>query len=286
MKKAALFITVFAALIGTSSVSFGDTKCNKGLTVRDGFATLFPLKTSLAVDTQNGAGDSLKNDPRKELDRKANPEYNPIGTVKTSLGRGSAWLAHECLVVTAKHNIGSDENIIGKKVTFSVGQTSNRTKDFEDSVEGEVVASGNPDAKDPDAGAQDWAIVRIKKNLGKKYGYIEPAKASLSDVKACKSLDVPGFPGEKDVKKLWAQRGCGLYEQYYDQTAFHVNCPITKGNSGGPLVCRLADNSLVAVGLMNQKVSTAKMGIAVNFDKDWSNFDAAYSKYLGTCGQD
>jgi trypsin len=287
MKNTAMIITVFASLIGTASVSFGDTSCAKNLTVKSGLSKLPTLK-NYYVTSVNGAVRHLENDPRQVLDRNQHQEYNPIGTVtynidSTKASRASGWLGNECLVWTAKHVIGSDQKIIGKKVKFSVGQTQSTDKNFEYEVEGEVVASGNPDAKKADFGSQDWALIKLKKSVGKQVGFIETAQYSVADATTCKALEVAGYPAEKTIKNLWWQGNCGLNTNDSGAASMSVSCPVTPGNSGGPLLCREADGKLYAIGIMNQQVPSDKTGMAVNFTADWANAKAAFQKYKDTC---
>lgn len=285
MKNTALIITVIAALFGTASVSFGDTSCAKNLTMKNGLSKLTDLRKAFDVvaDGQTAALVHLDNDPRQPLDRNQHQEYNSIGTVTTSLGRGSGWLGNECLVWTAKHVFGRNKNIIGQKTKFSVGQSKSGDKAFEYEVEGEVVASGNPNAKVSDDGGEDWALVKLKKPIGKQVGFIKTSQYSVQDATTCKSLEVAGFPGEKDVKSLWWQGNCSLNTDMSDITGMTVGCPITPGNSGGPLLCREKDGSLRAIGIMNQQAATPVSGLAVNFTADWVNAKAAYQKFKDTC---
>ncbi|WP_413289903.1 trypsin-like serine peptidase [Bdellovibrio sp. HCB337] len=284
MKNTAIIITVFAAIIGTASVSFGDVKKCSGISRKNAFQKLPIQKKYFAVAETNAATVSIPNDPRKPLDRKQNPEYNAIGVVNTDLGRGSAWLGNKCLVWTAKHNLGRDQNVIGKKVKFSAGQSSSSNKDFEYTVDGEVVESGNPSGGTPDAGAEDWVLIKLNKSFSEdQVKPIKTAQYSVEDAGTCKTLEVAGYPGEKDVRTLWYQTNCGLRTSDSDITALTVGCPITPGNSGGPLLCRETDGSLRAIGIMNQYFVSATKGTAVNFTYDWREAKAAFQKHKDTC---
>jgi V8-like Glu-specific endopeptidase len=283
MKNTAMIITVFASLIGTASVSFGDTSCAKNLTVKSGLSKLNDLKGHLVVAEFKGPVGHLDNDPRQPLDRNQHPEYNGIGAVTSNLGRGTGWLGNECLVWTAKHVLGRNKKVIGQKVTFSVGQSQTANKDFEYEIQGEVVASGNPNPTRADNGAEDWALIKLKKSVDQKIPKIPTAQYSIEDAITCKSLEVAGFPGEKSVKTLWWQGNCSMDTSMSGINAFNVNCPVTPGNSGGPLLCREADGKLYAIGVMNQQVASATRGLAVNFTADWQNAKAAYQKYKDTC---
>lgn len=295
MKNTALVITILATLIGTASVSFGDTTCAKNLTVKSGLSKLPSLK-KYYVTSVNRAVRHLENDPRQPLDRNQHPEYNSIGTVtydidKNTTSTASGWLGNECLVWTAKHVIGSNQKIIGKKIKFSVGQTQATDKNFAYEVEGEVVASGNPNAtkadnpKAPkaDMPSEDWALIKLKKSVGKQVGFIPTSQYSVADANTCKTLEVAGYPGEKTAKNLWWQGNCALDTVNSGSDSMSVSCPVTPGNSGGPLLCRETDGTLHAIGIMNQQYPSDKTGMAVNFTADWTEAKAAYLKYKDTC---
>lgn len=87
--------------------------------------------------------ESLKKfDPRKPIDRRLHPEYNPIGTVtlpsstSSTFNRGTGWLTKDCLVVTARHVMtgGSLEekkkSPLGLRVKFLVGNPPTQDKNF------------------------------------------------------------------------------------------------------------------------------------------------------------
>jgi len=283
MKTTTLVITILATLIGTASVSFGDTSCAKNLTIKSGLSKLPSLKNYYVSAETNGPVGRLENDPRRPLDRNQHPEYNAIGAVTSSIGRGTGWLGNECLVWTAKHVLGRNKKVIGQKVKFSVGQSKTAGKNFEHEVEGEVVASGNPDAKEADMGAQDWALIKLKKSIGKQVGTIQAAQYSVADATTCKTLEVAGYPGEKNLKNLWWQGNCSLDTNMSGATGMSLGCPVTPGNSGGPLLCREVDGQLYAIGIMNQQVESATVGLAVNFTADWKSAKASFQKYMNTC---
>lgn len=287
MKNTALVITILATLIGTASVSFGDTKkCAGNLTAKNGLTKLADLKENLVVIEPMQNPVIIPNDPRRPISRKDNPEYNAIGALKSNIGRGTAWLGNECLVWTAKHVLGRDKNVIGQKVKFSVGQSSNPSRDFEYEVEGEVVESGNADHKEFDGATEDWALIKLNKSIGKKVGFIDTTMYTKEEAQTCKALEVAGFPGGKDLASLWHQSNCSLDAARSGDSAFNIGCPATPGNSGGPLLCREIDGSLHAIGVVMQKNTAVTRSVALNFTADSSKIDAAYRKHMNTCPQD
>lgn len=275
-------------------VSFGDNSTKTACSENRGSASLKKFVNDskyLASVTQNSALESLPNDPRTIKNRKIDKEYNSIGVVKTEIGRGSGWLGNECLVWTAKHIIGEHQNIIGKKVTFYVGQPDHLVqspelkKNFKYAVEGQVVASGNPKGIEADDATEDWALIKLNTSIGRKVGFIEAAQYSEDDALTCKNLEIAGFPGEKSLSYLWWQDNCPLYSNTSGPGAFNLGCPITKGNSGGPMLCREVDGSLWAIGIAMQGRSGRPYteSYELNFTVDWPNAKREYLKFKDTC---
>ncbi len=297
--SSAISSLVMTAVLLHTGESFADSTCVKRTNVSDlkqisssvdlsnsvkAFAKTSP-KIQSNSDEQTTDGDSLEKDPRTKLNRLNNKEYNPIGVVKTALGRGTAWATDDCLVLTAKHNVGSNQNVIGQEVDFYVGQSTTPGKNFEYREKGEVVASGNPEGKGFDGELRDWVLIRTKSRIGKKVGVIPTSQYSGADAKTCKTLEVAGFPGEKSLLDLWWQGNCNLKSN--GDTLFLLGCPITQGNSGGPLLCREVDGTLNAIGMTNWADPNAPQqdSIAMNFSYDWQKIKAAIQKYSGTCSE-
>ena len=215
---------------------------------------------------------SIPNDPRKELDRIAHPEYNGIGLVKSSLGRGTGFMINECLMLTNKHVIGAGKNIIGNSVDFHAGQSvTDRSKSFEYKVQGTVVASGNQEGERSDDITEDWALVKLNKSVGEKIGFTKIGFAEVEDAKdECESLEIAGFPADKDYKNLWWQGDCKLFPETSGPSAFNIGCPITPGNSGSPLICKRKNKPNLAIGIATQSAikNENTQSYALNFTVD------------------
>lgn len=235
------------------------------------------------AETPPTIGDFIAKDPREIKNRLKNKDYNPIGIVKTAKGRGTGWVTDSCLVLTAKHNIGAKQNIIGQKIEFYVGQTTIPGKNFQFTESGIVVASGNPSGDSKDELLRDWALIRLNSRIGSKVGVIPTFQYSGEDARTCKSLEVAGFPGEKPLPDLWWQGDCKLSSS--GDTLYAISCPITQGNSGGPLLCRETDGTLNAIGMTNWSDPNApsQLSIAMNFTQDWLLLKSALQKYATTC---
>lgn len=220
-----------------------------------------------------------KNDPRKPLDRVAHPEYQPIGVVKTKVGRGTGWLANECLVWTSRHVIAGEEyieSIIGERVTFFVGSPPTAKAHFHYQSEGVVVASGGV------ADSEDWAIIKLDESLGRKVGSIPTGQYSVEDAQTCVALELAGFPGGKAVDTLWWQGECPLDAEISNARYFSLDCPVTPGNSGGPLLCRETNGELRAIGIVSFTTFGAYV-TALNFTERWEVVKPAYLRFRDTC---
>lgn len=237
--------------------------------------------------------DSLKKfDPRKPIDRRRHPEYNPIGVVSlpssisSIFNRGTGWLTSDCLVVTARHVItGTSYNEkelvppLGKRVKFLVGVPPTEDMNFAYKSEGTVVAAGENGRRI----SEDWALIKLDQPLGKHVGQIKTWQYSVEDALTCVSLDIAGYPGGKDVDRLWGQKDCPLEKYVSSKWQFIVGCPATPGNSGGPLLCRETDGDLRAIGV----VATQSYGAnaqALNFTGDWfEKINPAFLAHKNSC---
>lgn len=208
-------------------------------------------------------------------DRFENPEYNGIGIVKSSIGAGTGFLINKCLVMTNKHVIDEKHKyVIGKSVEFYVGQTSvdSRYNFKYADLGGVVVASGNQDRKrDYDKVTDDWAIIKLNKNIANEISPIEVAFTDQNDLdnnlNVCSSIEIAGFPGEKPRKHLWWEGDCKYISQRSNSLALALNCPVTKGNSGSPVLCRTRDtNEILAIGIATQKGSTETSSVSLNLE--------------------
>jgi V8-like Glu-specific endopeptidase len=223
-------------------------------------------------------------DPRTPVDRVAHPEYEPIGLVETlevrrdlgGFGRGSGWLTSDCLVVTAQHLFDPDKPVIGTAVKFLVGSPPTENDNFRFKTTGKVVATGK-------SLREDWALVRLDRSLGKQVGKIKTWQYSVDDAKSCVALETAGYPGEKPVDKLWWQTACHLDAELSSPGNFEIDCPVTHGQSGGPLLCRETNGELRAIGLIKSQGFGVYLH-AVNFTFDWQNaIKPALQKFARDC---
>lgn len=234
---------------------------------------------------------SLKrSDPRTPIDRRAHPEYNPIGVVrlpnvtKSGFNRGTGWLTSDCLVVTAKHVItGSDDrprrSAIGVQVSFYVGNSPSQDKSFAYQSTGVVVDAGESGNSISD----DWALIKLDDPLGKKVGTIATWQYTVEEALTCTALEVAGYPGSKSVDQLWWQSRCPLEKDLSSEWQFILRCPATPGNSGGPLLCRESNGDLLAIGIIASR-SFGANAEAVNFSKHWWHaIQPALKKFANTC---
>jgi V8-like Glu-specific endopeptidase len=210
-------------------------------------------------------------DPRKPIDRmeaRFKP-LNAIGQTYSNLGFGTGVLVGDDLVLTNAHVVGA----IGKKITFNVGQTPEGSRArWAYSTQGEVIDMG----KNPEDSQQDWALIRIKKPLGKIVGSLDPAAMDENEMVYSsdhQQLITAGFPGFKDPRYLWGQRGIEI-DYMNDKTL--TNSASSSGMSGGAVVWEYAQGNFKLVGLVQgQRISGTKGSTVVKIDNhvNYTNSD-------------
>ncbi|QYY33658.1 serine protease (plasmid) [Cupriavidus pinatubonensis] len=228
---------------------------------------------------------SLKrSDPRVPIDRRAHPEYDPIGIVsipnatKPAFNLGSGWLTSDCLVITARHVItGLEDNpgrsAVGARVSFLVGTPPSNDRNFAYRTTGTVVEAGD--------GGDDWALIKLDESLGKRVGKIATWRYTVEEAQTCTALEIAGYPGGKDIDKLWWQSKCQLEKDLSSRWQFIVRCPATRGNSGGPLLCRETDGDLRAIGIIATQAYGANAQ-ALNFTA-LDSIELAVQKHQENC---
>jgi V8-like Glu-specific endopeptidase len=257
--------------------------------------TLFITSLVFAGD-QKAVGNSAKQladhlppefEHRVPKNRFENPEYNNIGVVRSSGRRGTGFMINDCLMMTNKHVIGANQVVVGKNVTFEVGQSRDPSKSFEYKVSGAVVASGNQNLESiTDDISQDWAIVKLDQSIGKQVGKMRPAVFKSRELyEKCESFEIAGYPGEKPINELWWQGNCQMTLNKSGPKSINLNCPITAGNSGSPLMCQLKSGGMAVVGIVKQDSPGNEFteSFATNFDLDREKILAAYKKYKDSC---
>lgn len=168
----------------------------------------------------------------------AGPPVSAIGLVRRMLGAGSGALVGRCTVVTSEHVVsrgGALETAVGDAVTFYAG-TGTVEGAFAEWVRAEVVALGP--RRTTSAFSDDWAILRLDRPLGDRYGTIRVGQADASAVRT-RPLWSLGFPTEgaradDGYRALGSHRNCRAVAG--ERNAWLTTCASVRGQSGGPVL--------------------------------------------------
>lgn len=200
-------------------------------------------------------------DPRTPVTRAgAVLPISAIGLVKRMLGFGTGALVGECLVVTNEHVVsrgGAVATTVGDAATFYAGEGN--LEGFAEWVRAEVVALG-PWASTHQP-ADDWAVLRLDRPLGTKYGTLRVQSLSES-VAATRPLWALGFPGEGAAvaggfRELWSHKNCRFLGA--QGNAWAVSCVASQGQSGGPILAPV-ESGLAVVAMMTAVRRFAPLG--------------------------
>lgn len=200
-------------------------------------------------------------DPRAPIDRAKNEwPGRAVGIVRRDGFAGSGALVGSCTVVTSEHVLsggGTKPVKIGDVAEFFVGH-GRLGGVFAESVPAEVIALGPRAASDKFD--DDWAILRLARPSGDRYGVIQPG---LPDVRALstRSLWVLGFAGATELsqyRQLTSHRNCRFVTG--QGHAWLTTCASTPGLSGGPLLMLGNDSRLRVVAIMTAMRKPAPLG--------------------------
>lgn len=144
---------------------------------------------------------------------------------------GSGFLIDPCTVLSARHVGGEVEQLVGTELTFHAGKLA---------ATGRVIAAGpfQPGPPFLRAIGKDWMIVRLRRCLGRKLGFLRLSTAAAVFAGRNKfEVEDAGFPRDRplgagltvdpDCRLLWVGGGRIAHD-----------CATLPGNSGGPLLAR------------------------------------------------
>ncbi|MEZ5441710.1 MAG: trypsin-like serine protease [Lysobacterales bacterium] len=180
--------------------------------------------------------------------------YAPVGDKKQFSGIGTATLINECLIITNKHVV-SDETSNLTNFIFEAGiQQKAVGVNPQNASYAHIIESGNYNDNDNSTFHEDWAILKIDRNLGEEFGYQEPLFLPESDATKLQNLTSSGII-EDDLDPLFITDGnislkkhsnCSAKgfdenvrfpDQESDGTIFTggmmTNCSSMPGSSGG-----------------------------------------------------
>ena len=230
---------------------------------------LSPL-AALAVATTPLAASIFYRDEQVPMSRAHGSEYSPFGVVLDTLTRqaGSGTLVGPCHVLTVRHfittNADAEARRDGWSFRFGAGPATDG-RDVERLVAATPVAWGDFDKTKNsfENAANDWMLLRLKQCVGtdELYGHVAVEAISYARLaRLTDGLTKVGHPGNKPMGAgAWVQLRCRVTGQLRDgydpkekrgfrsperlwDDIWATDCPTLKGDSGGAILYRGADN--------------------------------------------
>jgi len=145
--------------------------------------------------------------------------------------------------------------------------------------------------QDKDAAAKDWAVIKIDKPLGRKYGYLGwKSLPSSTLIRNQKKFFFVGYSGDypkAETEKNWGltagqgwtagfQAGCSIVDEQ-SNILLH-DCDTAGGSSGGPIIASIQGQPYI-VALNNAEILDRKTGQGlVNLAVNISFLDSLFGK--------
>lgn len=214
-------------------------------------------------------------DPREQVNPnlRGNEHLRSIGRLVDRKLKKSATavLISACHILTNRHASGGivqtapgeeieedlSLDVIGNVLEFEIGFDVLQTSKLRSVTQATVVASGQGGDLD------DWAVLRLKNSLGKRYGESRPQVVELSpgDI-----LVTAGYPVDKYINVdsnnrgtanvwLWKEEGIFQESRLYWIANFHV----MSGQSGSPVFAKRGDEYAM-VGLIRGEFPSSMAG--------------------------
>jgi hypothetical protein len=178
---------------------------------------------------------------------------------------GTAFLVDRCHVVSAFHvafmggrdpatgKVATTPPRVGHEATFLIGLDPARPGRFADRTRARVVAFGRFSADDFAGVAGDWAILRLDRCLGERYGSLPLAPPRDDAALPAGALTTIGFARSRaEQRGITVERGCRARDRGPVDVLVGVDCAFERGMSGGPILARQPDGRWVVVGLVQQ----------------------------------
>jgi V8-like Glu-specific endopeptidase len=212
-----------------------------------------------------------ESDPRQPLCREgAGVPVSAVGLVRRMLGQGSGTLVGRCVVVTSEHVVsrgGSVPTKVGDAAYFYSG-VGNIEGGFAEWTRAEIVALGPRQATNQ--AGDDWAILRLDRPLGDKYGTVRLGTAMPAALPA-RALWALGFPADGAAvsgghRVMWSHKPCGLVAA--ERNAWLVSCAGNRGQSGGPILAPGESGGPVLVAMITAMRGPAPLGTQASAGAD------------------
>jgi protease YdgD len=213
--------------------------------------------------------------------------WSTIGRVQgTTAGAGSyhctgALIAEDIILTNAHCVIDPENGKLSKKIKFLPNVIDGQVQDTRDVVEVVDVVYGTNFKDGAKLDANDWAVMKINKPLGRKYGYLGvKSVASATLVRNQKKYFFVGYSGDFPSAKYqqyfsagagWTasfQAGCSILKE--EANFLLHDCDTAGGSSGGPIIAMVdGEPYVVALNEGEVKSSSTKrdlFNVAVKID--------------------
>nr|WP_253201241.1 trypsin-like peptidase domain-containing protein [Sphingomonas quercus] len=228
------------------------------------------LLVALCVTSSPLAASIFYRDDQVPMSRAHGSDYSPFGVVldMVSLQTGSGTLIGACHVLTVRHFIPTNDQAESRREGWSFRFGAGPARDgrhVERLVQATPVAWGDFDKSKNsfENAANDWMLLRLKDCVGtpELYGHVAVEAVGYAQLAALTdSFTKVGHPGNKPMEAgAWVQLRCRITGQLrngYDpkekrsfrsperlwDDVWATDCPTLKGDSGGAILYRGADN--------------------------------------------
>ena len=196
-------------------------------------------------------------DNRLLVGNASNSAYAPIGIVYNlpAASYATAFMVGDCYAVTVRHAFEPGAALIGSRVKFAAGISAD-LKGWE-TTDAQIVAMGRRTTADEPSGNSDWALLRLSRCLGKKFGF-----ALLSDrpIDQSRPFELAGFPSDRQLSGgLTVDPRCHVRE-FRGELALH-DCATQPGNSGSPIFRIVRVDGMNRLEVVAMKVQGFSYGV-------------------------
>jgi V8-like Glu-specific endopeptidase len=162
--------------------------------------------------------------------------FGPVGIIygMPEASYATAFLVDDCHALTVRHAFGDHASIIGREATFAANVRDDRKRWRKTGAV--VVAEGGVSHRETPSvifgeRQSDWAILRLDKCLGRKFGHAELSSRAPSDSEI---IGMAGFPVDRPLSDgIVVDPACRVRE-VQARILLH-DCAMQPGNSGSPL---------------------------------------------------